>query len=483
MKNISIGKLKTIFKFKYHKQSQKIVKNLFWFFTGALITVILLSGIGYLSYQGIYKNYIYPGIIMEGRDFGGKTKVDVKNYFDAKNEKIGKSSFVFKSDYGIATVSAKEIDFGYNSTLLSEQVYLLGRSENFLSNASLLLQAYIIGVRLPTSYSFSEAKLGEILKPIKVQIDKKPVDAQFKFENGRVTTFKPSENGRGVDDELLEEQLREKTLTVASAPKPISVVITIPIKIIPPNVTTEQVNNLGIKELIGVGSSLFYHSIPSRIHNIALATGRISGVLIKPGEVFSFNKALGDISAFTGYKQAYIIQNGKTVLGDGGGVCQVSTTFFRALLNAGLPIVERHAHAYRVGYYEEDSPPGYDATIFSPSVDLQFKNDTGSHILVQSEVDLSNLSLKFYLYGTKDGRKATIGKPVIYNQRPAPAPLYQEDPTLPVGTIKQVDFAASGASVYFNYTVEKNGKTIINEKYFSNYQPWRAVFLQGTKSG
>ena len=144
MKNISIGKLKTIFKFKYHKQSQKIVKNLFWFFTGALITVILLSGIGYLSYQGIYKNYIYPGIIMEGRDFGGKTKVDVKNYFDAKNEKIGKSSFVFKSDYGIATVSAKEIDFGYNSTLLSEHVYLLGRSENFLSNASLLLQAYII---------------------------------------------------------------------------------------------------------------------------------------------------------------------------------------------------------------------------------------------------------------------------------------------------------------------------------------------------
>lgn len=104
-------------------------------------------------------------------------------------------------------------------------------------------------------------------------------------------------------------------------------------------------------------------------------------------------------------------------------------------------------------------------------------------LLHQSEIDYNNLSLKFYLYGTKDGRKVTISKPVIYNQSPAPEPLYQEDPTLPVGQVKQIDFAAAGASVYFNYTVEKNGKVIINEKYFSNYRPWRAVFLQGTKSG
>lgn len=481
--NISIGKLKTIFRFKYHKESQKLLKNLFWFLSGAFLTIIILTGVGFLSYRGIYSKQIYPGITIEGKDFGGKTKLDVKNFFDSKNEKIGKSKFIFKSDYGVATVSAKEIDFGYNSSLLSEQAYLLGRSSNFFSNTSLLMQAYIVGVRLPTSYSFSENKLAEVIKPIKTKIDKDPVDAQFKFENGRVTTFKTSENGQVIDNDVLEQQLRDKTLTIASAPKPISVIIPIPIKTLTPNVKTEEANDLGIKELIGVGSSLFYHSIPSRIYNIGLATGRISGVLIKPGEIFSFNQVLGDVSSFTGYKQAYIIQNGKTILGDGGGVCQVSTTFFRAILNAGLPIIERNAHAYRVGYYEEDSPPGFDATIYTPSVDLKFKNDTGNHILVQSEIDYDNMSLKFYLYGTRDGRKATIGKPVIYNLSAAPAPLYQDDPTLPIGQIKQIDFAAGGASVYFNYTVEKNGKTIINEKYFSNYRPWRAVFLQGTKSG
>ncbi|HZQ29900.1 MAG TPA: VanW family protein, partial [Patescibacteria group bacterium] len=173
--------------------------------------------------------------------------------------------------------------------------------------------------------------------------------------------------------------------------------------------------------------------------------------------------------------------NGKTVLGDGGGVCQVSTTFFRALLNAGLPIVERHPHSYRVGYYEQDSPPGLDATIYYPSVDLKFRNDTGNYILIQTVVDYDNLRLTFNLYGTKDGREVSISNSVITNQTPAPPPLYQDDPTLPKGVIKQVDFEAAGADVYFTREVRKNGRVVLADKFVSNYQPWQAVFLRGTQ--
>jgi vancomycin resistance protein YoaR len=479
--NIPIKRLKTIYRFKYRKGVNYFLKNFFWFFTGALLTLVVLSGIGFLSYQTIYQNQVYPGITVEGKNFGGKTKEEVKKYFDEKNERIGKSSFILTSDYGVATVSAEQIGFGYDSTLLSEQAYLLGRSFNFLSNISILTQAYINGVNLSPAYSLSDSKLEAQIGEIKKKIDKEPVDALFKFENGRVTAFKQAENGQAIDMVALKQALQEKTFAVVSAEKPTSIVVAIPIKETEPEISTEEANDLGIKELIGVGSSLFYHSIPSRIHNIGVATSRINGVIIKPGEEFSFNKALGDVSAFTGYQQAYIIQNGKTVLGDGGGVCQVSTTFFRAILDAGLPITERSAHAYRVSYYENDSPPGFDATIYVPTVDLKFKNDTGSHILVQSEIDYSAMSLKFYFYGAKDGRKATVSKAVIYNQSPAPEPLYQEDPTLPVGTVKQVDFAAAGASVYFDYVVEKNGEKIIEERYYSNYRPWRAIFLQGTK--
>jgi vancomycin resistance protein YoaR len=203
--------------------------------------------------------------------------------------------------------------------------------------------------------------------------------------------------------------------------------------------------------------------------------------LVAPGETFSFNDVLGDVSAFTGYQKAYTIQNGKTVLGDGGGVCQVSTTLFRALLDAGLLITERHAHAYEVSYYSLDSPPGMDATVFGPTVDLKFKNDTGHYILIQSNANLDNYALTFELYGTKDGRTVSIMKPVISNMVAPPPDLYQDDPTLPMGKIVQTDFAAWGANVYFTRTVTKNGKVIISDKFVSNYQPWQAVYSRGTQ--
>ena len=124
------------------------------------------------------------------------------------------------------------------------------------------------------------------------------------------------------------------------------------------------VNDLGVKELVGSGYSTYSGSIENRVFNVSHGASKINGVLIPPGETFSFNKTVGDITAATGFKQAYVIKSGRTVLDDGGGICQVSTTLFRAALNAGLPIVNRTAHAYRVGYYEQGFPPGIDATIY-----------------------------------------------------------------------------------------------------------------------
>lgn len=479
--NTSIDKLKTKFRFRYSKHIKNIIRNVFWFSTGAFLSLIFVLGIGFSMYQKLYDNKIYPGVFINRIDFSGQTQEDVKKFFENKNAKIYQTSFQFISDYGIATVSAKQLKFGYNADLLAIQAFSIGRSPNILSNLSLLFQAYIGNVNLEPAYSFSEEDLSQSLSPLKEKIDKSPIDAQFKFENGRVTTFKPSLDGQTIDTNELNKQISDSIPIIIPPQRPKIITIVIPIKILPPNITTEKANNLGIRELIGEGHSLFFHSIPGRVYNVNLGASRINGVTIAPGEIFSFNKALGDVSSLTGYKQAYIIQNGHTILGDGGGICQVSTTFFRAILDAGLPIIERNAHAYRVGYYEEDSGPGIDATIFTPTVDLRFKNDTGHYILVQTEIDLENYSLKFFLYGTKDGRKVTITKPVITNQTPPPEPLYQDDPNLPIGQIQQTDFAAWGANVYFTRTVEKNGKVIISDKFVSNYRPWQAVFIRGTK--
>jgi vancomycin resistance protein YoaR len=466
--------------FKQKKHLKRYSRIIFWFLTGGFLALFFFSSFIFLSFQKIYENKIYPGIVVDNVNFGGKTKEEVGNYFALKNEKIKNTQFTLVSNYETATISASQVNYGYDKDLLSTQAFLIGRSANVFSNISLILQAYTGGVYLPPSYSLDRDKLVNLILPLSLKINKQPINALFTFENGRVTAFRPSENGQQVDEDVLENLLLSKATSITVAKKPQNATIQIPIKTLEPEITTDKVNDMGINELIGEGNSLFYHSIQSRIHNIGIGATRLNGILVTPGEIFSFDQALGDVSALTGYQQAYIIQNGRTVLGDGGGICQVSTTFFRALLNAGLPIVERHAHAYRVGYYEEDSPPGLDATIYVPTVDLKFKNDTGHYILIQSTVDYNNLALTFDLYGTKDGRQSIISKPVITNQTPPPPDLYQDDPTLPKGQIKQTDFAAWGADVYFTRQVIKNGKTIISDKFVSNYQPWQAIYLRGT---
>jgi len=144
-----------------------------------------------------------------------------------------------------------------------------------------------------------------------------------------------------------------------------------------------------------------------------------------------------------------------------------------------LPIVERHAHAYRVSYYENDSEPGFDATIYSPSVDLKFKNDTPGALLIQTEIDEVNMILTFRFYGKKDDRKIEISKATVWDVSPPPEPLYQEDPTLKSGEVKQVDFPAWGAKAKFTYKVT-NGKEVMEKTFFSTFRPWRAVYLKGT---
>jgi vancomycin resistance protein YoaR len=237
----------------------------------------------------------------------------------------------------------------------------------------------------------------------------------------------------------------------------------------------------GILSLLGEGLSTYKGSGAGRIHNLTLAADRTNGVLVAPGAIYSMNNSVGDVSAKTGYDIAYIIQEGRTVLGSGGGVCQTSTTLFRAILDAGLPIVVRYPHAYRVSYYEQNMPVGFDASVFQPTWDFQFKNDTPNYVLVQTSYNLNESSLTFKIFGTPDGRTVEISEPVVTNQSPPPPALYQDDPTLLKGVTKQVDFPAWGASVRFTRTVKKNNTVLFEDVFNSRYQPWRAIYLVGTK--
>lgn len=331
-------------------------------------------------------------------------------------------------------------------------------------------------------FFISEKKVSAYIDEFAKGVDRPPRDALFKFEEGRVVTFAASQDGIEVDRQVLAQTLTRVLMESGSLR-----VIDVPVKKSLAKVATEHVNDLGIKELLATGESNFSGSPADRIYNIALAASRITGVLIAPGQEFSFNNAIGDISAATGYKQALVILSGRTVLGDGGGVCQVSTTVFRAALSAGLPITTRTAHAFRVGYYEREagswSGPGFDATIYQPGVDFKFKNDTPSHILLQTRVDKASSKLYIDLYGTSDGRQAVVSKAKIHSTTPPPPESRIDDQNLPKGQVKQMEKAVPGAKTSFTRTVTRNGETIISETFHSNFRAWQAVFMVGTKEG
>jgi vancomycin resistance protein YoaR len=377
-----------------------------------------------------------------------------------------------KIDPTLSDIQAS-ILYDRGNKLLEKNIVLTFEFQEFFYSKDSILSL------LDPSGGYNLEKISTLVNDVSVKIDRKPQNPVFVFMEGKVQAFAPAKDGIEIKKNELIDKINLALNKIETTDRT-SVSIAIPTTNTPSEYKIADVNNLGIKELVGRGVSHFTGSIASRIHNISLASSKFNGILIAPGDTFSFNNTLGDVSAFTGYQQAYIIQDGKTVLGDGGGVCQVSTTLFRAALNAGLPIIERRAHSYRVGYYEQGFPVGLDATVFSPTTDLKIKNDTPAHLLIQTSVDTKTKTLIFEIYGTSDGRTATISKSSITGVTPPPEDLYIDDPTLPAGTVKQIDWKAWGSKVSFQYTVIRNEETLINKTFYSNYQPWQAKFLRGT---
>lgn len=444
----------------------------------SLAIALIASATIHHAYEQKFAGRVYPDVSIANIPFGGKTPEEIMAYWLDKNIPFAQASFTFEFEGRAVTISGASLNLGYDATLSATQAYLVGRSGKTLTD--LFLHVTQQPVNLSPFFRWDEETVNDTITNLAQQIDIPAQDALFQFENGKVVTFKPSTNGRRVNTEEVKKRFRASLIGIPRYQKN---QFNIPLIVEPvvPSFTTDKVNSFGIKDRIGVGFSQFHGSIPGRIHNVALAASRINGLLIKPGETFSFDQAVGDISAATGYQSAYIIKEGRTVLGDGGGVCQVSTTLFRAALSAGLPIVERRAHAYRVHYYEEGGfKPGIDATVFAPSVDLRIKNDTPGYILIQSKADTQNLALTIEFYGTSDGRKSEISNHIVWNEQPPPPDLYQDDPTLTKGVVKQVDFAAWGASASFKYKVTRGNDVLEDTIFNSNFRPWQAVYLRGT---
>jgi len=319
-----------------------------------------------------------------------------------------------------------------------------------------------------------QRKLSAYVEDLARQIERPPENARFDFDEttGSLTPIVPSREGRTLD---IAETMRLINTQVATANRE----IILPILAVRPQVSDDDGPNLGIKELVSEGVTYFRGSSAGRIQNIQIAASKFHGLVIPPGETFSFNEHLGEVSAETGYEESLIIFGDRTTVGIGGGVCQVSTTAFRAAFWGGYRIIERTPHGFRVRWYEP--PVGLDATVYPPHVDFKFLNDTPYHLLIETEVDQQAGKLSFRFYSTKTGRTVEMEGPFEENVVPHGPPIYEEDPTLPKGTTKQVEWARDGVDVTIYRIIKEGDKVVSREKFFSRYRPWQDVYLVGTK--
>ncbi|MCK4967601.1 MAG: VanW family protein, partial [Candidatus Aenigmarchaeota archaeon] len=263
-------------------------------------------------------------------------------------------------------------------------------------------------------------------------------DAKFKMENERVVEFQTSKEGERVSLEN-NWRLLEKNIIQENKQE-----INLLVEKIKPKIAVAQINDLGIKELIGRGESNFSGSPSNRRHNIAVGSKQLNGLLIGPEEEFSLVQAIGDVNKETGYLAELVIKGNRTIPEFGGGLCQIGTTAFRVALNTGLPVTARTPHSYRVSYYE---PAGMDATIYRPQPDLRFINDTGHYILWQTNIDGNNLIFEFY--GNNDGRQIEVSQPKLYNFVKPPEIKYVETEELEPGEKKRIESTHTGCDAVF----------------------------------
>lgn len=321
---------------------------------------------------------------------------------------------------------------------------------------------------------FSKDKLETLLLPIKQAIDIPAQEPKFHLENNKVVEFKASIIGQEVNLEKTRE-LWEKELILNQGTE-----VSIAVIENQPEQKISDLNNLGIKELLGVGKSNFKGSPSNRRHNIKVGAAAVNGTLIAPGEEFSLLKVLGKTDAAAGYLPELVIKGNKTVPEYGGGLCQIGTTTFRGTLAAGLPVTQRQNHSYTVSYYfNEKGLPGTDATIYDPRPDYRFKNDMASYVLIITRIEGDLIFFEYW--GTKDGRQVEQSDVRVWDRIGSGPTKLIETLDLEPGKKKCVETAHAGIKAAFDYKITYPDGQVNATTFTSQYRPWPAVCLIGVE--
>ncbi len=432
---------------------------------GFIIGVFLVVGaVGAASVYG--REQVVPGVRAGGIDLSGMDREGCRRALASLEEKLNTTPLVFRYRDRTWAFSPPEIGLRLDTQAMIARALQAGREENWWLQWYRQWQIKREGFELPVMVVLSREKFNQKLNALAGEITTPPRDAAFRVLPDDRIEIIPGHDGMKVDE---ERAYRDLLSAIAAGKKPEIQLNMVHVK---PQTTTEEVQAMGLKGLLASYTTSFDASYTDRAYNIRVAAAALDGLLVPPGQEVSFNKVVGPRSSEAGYKNAKVIVNNQLVDGLGGGVCQVSSTLYNAVLLAGLEVLERTNHSLPVPYV----PIGRDATVVYGAIDFRFRNNTESYIYIRSAVNGNRLTIK--IYGNTDYRV-----PVEIRTRVTevlePRVVREPDPNLAQGEQVVKQKGARGYRVVTERVVRENGRLHTELLPGSFYKPVNQVVAVG----
>jgi vancomycin resistance protein YoaR len=386
------------------------------------IVVGFLLGLVFSFYLVWLNGRIIPGVWVAGESIGGLKLEEAQALLHSRFLAGQQKKVTLNYQKRMFDVVLGTIGIQADSFKTAQRAYALGRTGSLWQRLITIIQACRKGIIVPVQYFHNQMILNAFYRLMDASIGREPVRAVVKVRaDGRVA-YNPSIEGRLINRNRLT-QLFEAAITKSEL-----INIDIPVDHISPTLTSADIKRWSLNRVLGIYLTPFNPGAFERVHNLKTAAEALNNVIIYPGQNFSFNTWVGPRMANTGYKEAPVVIRGKLVPGIGGGVCQVSSTLYNAVLLANLEIVKRYNHSLASGYV----PLGRDATVVNGSVDLIFKNNLAAPILLTAEVDPPYVRVA--VLGEKKGWERIDLETEIVAKYPF-AKLKIEDPQLPWGKV------------------------------------------------
>ena len=495
----------------------------------AALIIILISAI--LCFN-IFYNKIYSNIYISGIEVSNLTREEAIEKINNELTTVLSKEILLKCDDKEYTFLPSEIGVEYNVEQAVDEVYRIGRNGNILENNMNMIKTFFTSTDTNLDFKYEEEKFNELVSKINAQFSSL-VQSNYEILEDKII-IKKGVAGTEIKSDVLKEKIIDNIKQVKFEPIEVGVIVREPnainideiynevykapvdayytkdpfevhesqngvdfaisideakalleteqeeyeigLKVLYPAVTTAQIGTEAFPDLLSTCTTSYIVSKVGRTNNLKLASSKINGYVLMPGEIFSYNKVVGERTVEAGFKMAGVYSGGKEVEGLGGGICQISSTLYNIVVKSNLEIIQRENHVFLPGYL----PAGQDATVVWGAIDFKFKNTRNYPVKIVSSVSGGYVTMK--MFGLKEENEPEISFQTVYHKTLYPKTVYEDTTSLPAGQTKVESSGKNGCKSTTYKVVKQNGQ-VVSKTVLSNdtYQAMNKYVLRGVK--